>query len=174
MSDQVPTIRELGHAGDLDWVVTAHGRLYRSEFGWDAGFQALVARIVADYAPQHDPGREAGWIAELDGRRVGCVLCVAGDQDTALLRALLVDPAARDHGLGRRLVDRCVAFARQAGYRRMRLWTNDSLAAARRIYLARGFQLVDEQPHHSFGMDLVGQTYELDLRAATDARYSVR
>lgn len=158
------TIRPVGRPGDLGWVVLAHGESYAREFGWDTTFEALVARIVADYAAKHDPTREAGWIAEVDGRRAGCVFCVRGDDDTtAKLRILLVDPAARGHRLGRRLVDECVAFAGAAGYRRMTLWTNDVLAAARRIYVDRGFVLVSEEPHHSFGADLVGQVYELTL-----------
>jgi len=161
-------IRRLGQAGDLGWVVMAHGELYEKEFGWDTSFEALVARIVADYAGDHDDQREAAWIAELDGHRAGCVFCVAADDQagqTAQLRILLVDPAARGHGLGGRLVDECVAFARRAGYRRMKLWTNHPLAAARRIYLSRGFRLVAEEPHRSFGADLVGQVYELDFSA---------
>jgi GNAT superfamily N-acetyltransferase len=156
-------IRSLGQPGDLGWVVQAHGELYTAEFGWDTSFEALVARIVADYATDNDPAREAAWVAERDGRRVGCVFCVAGP-DHAQLRILLVHPDARGQGLGGRLVDTCVDFARGAGYPRMRLWTNHPLAAARRIYLERGFVLVDEEPHHSWGADLVGQTYELDLR----------
>jgi GNAT superfamily N-acetyltransferase len=157
-------IRELGQPGDLGWVVLAHGEQYAAEFGWDSSFETLVARIVADFGESHDPVPERAWIAELDGRRVGCVFCVVGDEsDTAKLRILLVHPDARGHGVGTRLVDTCVAFAREAGYERMRLWTNDVLAAARRIYLAVGFRLVAEAPHHSFGVDLVGQDYELDL-----------
>ncbi|GAA1284422.1 GNAT family N-acetyltransferase [Pseudonocardia aurantiaca] len=159
-------IRPLGRPGDLGWVVTAHGELYAREFGWDTSFEALVARIVADFAAKQDPAREQAWIAELDGKRVGCVFCVQGDElDAASLRILLVHPDARGHGLGTRLVDTCTAFAREAGYERLRLWTNDVLAAARRIYLAAGFRLVAEAPHHSFGVDLVGQDYALDLRA---------
>ncbi len=157
-------IRPLGRPGDLGWVVMAHGELYAAEFGWDATFEALVARIVADYAASHDMVREAAWIAEADGRRVGCVFCVAADEATAQLRILLVDPSARGHHLGGRLVDECVVFARQAGYARMKLWTNDPLAAARRVYLSRGFVLVTQEPHRSFGADLIGQIYELDLR----------
>lgn len=157
------TIRRLGQPGDLGWVVQAHGEVYAKEFGWDTTFEALVARIVADYACDHDPAREAAWIAEIDGRRVGCVFCVAEDEITAKLRILLVHPDGRGHRLGARLTDACVAFARSARYRRMRLWTNDCLTAARRIYLSAGFRLVEEQPHLSFGVDLVGQTYELDL-----------
>jgi GNAT superfamily N-acetyltransferase len=156
-------IRPLDRPGDLGWVVMAHGELYSAEFGWDATFEALVARIVADYAAGHDPAREAAWIAELDGARVGCVFCVAEDGQTAKLRILLVRPDGRGHGLGGRLVDTCVAFARQAGYARMRLWTNHPLVAARSIYLQRGFALIQEEPHRSFGVDLIGQIYQLDL-----------
>jgi len=158
-------IRELVRPGDLGWVVKAHGEMYAAEYGWDTGFEALVARIVADYANDHDPARENAWIAEADGARAGCVFCVDGrDGETAVLRILLVDPAARGHGIGKQLVDACVEFARKAGYARMRLWTNDPLIAARHIYLSRGFELTGEEPHRSFGADLVGQTYELALR----------
>ena len=160
-------IRDLGAPGDLGWVVMAHGEQYAAEFGWDTSFEALVARIVADYAADHDPAREAAWIAERAGRRVGCVFCVrsreATDYETAQLRILLVTPEGRGLGLGRELVDRTVAFARAAGYRRLVLWTNEPLAAARRIYLERGFRLVDEQRHRSFGAELVGQNYVLAL-----------
>ena len=159
------TVRRLGRPGDLGWVVMTHGEVYAREFGWDPSFEALVARIVADYAGAHDPRREAAWIAEIEGRRVGCIFCVADPdhEDTALLRILLVHPDGRGRNLGRRLVDACLEFARRAGYTRVRLWTNDPLAAARRLYLERGFQLIDEKPHHSFGADLIGQTYELEL-----------
>lgn len=157
------TIRLLGEPGDLGWAVLAHGEFYAREFGWDTGFEALVARIVADYAASRDGAREAAWIAERGGQRVGCVFCVAADEQTAQLRILLVDPGARGHGLGARLVDQCVAFAREAGYKRMKLWTNHPLAAARQIYLSRGFTLTEEEPHRSFGADLIGQVYELDL-----------
>ena len=159
-----PSIRSLGKPGDLGWVVLTHGETYAAEFGWNGDFEALVARIVADYAAHHDPAREAAWIAELDGRRVGCVFCVAADRDTAQLRILLVDPVARGHHLGTHLTRHCIDFARTAGYRRMRLWTNHPLTAARQIYLAAGFTLVETDEHHSFGVDLVGQVYELDLR----------
>jgi GNAT superfamily N-acetyltransferase len=160
---QHATIRTLDRPGDLGWVVQAHGELYAREFGWDASFEALVTRIVADYAADHDDRREAAWIAELDGQRVGCVFCVSEDAETARLRILLVDPVARGRKLGERLVRTCIDFARSAGYRRMVLWTNDPLVAARRIYLRAGFQLTAEQPHHSYGVDLIGQTYELVL-----------
>jgi GNAT superfamily N-acetyltransferase len=159
------TIRRLGLPGDLGWVVMAHGEVYAEEFGWDTSFEALVARIVADYGANHDPRREAAWIAEIGGRRVGCIFCVADParEGTALLRILLVHPAGRGRDLGRRLVGTCLHFAREVGYERMRLWTNRPLAAARRIYLEHGFRLIGEEPHHSFGVDLVGQTYELEL-----------
>jgi GNAT superfamily N-acetyltransferase len=160
-------IRPLDQPGDLGWVVMAHGEQYAREFGWDASFEALVARIVADYASLPVDGRTGAWIAELDGQRVGCVFCTNDDADTARLRILLVDPVARGHGLGRRLVDTCLAFARERDYRRIVLWTNDPLVAARRIYLDVGFRLVTEQPHHSYGVDLVGQTYEMELDPAT-------
>jgi GNAT superfamily N-acetyltransferase len=167
--DGEATIRPLGHPGDLGWVVMAHGELYAAEFGFSTEFEALVAKIVADYAAAPDPLREAAWIAELDGQRVGCVFLVAKDAQTAQLRILLVDPAARGRHLGRRLVAGCIEFARRAGYERMMLWTNEPLAAARHIYLAAGFSLVGEEPHHSFGVDLTGQYYELDLAAEPSA-----
>lgn len=161
------TIRRLGQPGDLGWVVMAHGEVYAEEFGWDTTFEALVSRIVADYASSHDPRREAGWVAEMAGRRVGCILCVADPERdrTARLRTLLVHPDGRGHGLGLGLVDRSLEFASSAGYERARLWTNNTLEAARSIYLKRGFELVEEKPHHSFGVELVGEVYEIDLRA---------
>jgi GNAT superfamily N-acetyltransferase len=156
-------IRPLGRPGDLGWVVQAHGELYFDEFGWDTSMEALVARIVADYAEDTDP-RRAAWIAQRpDGTRLGCVFCVPADDTTAKLRILLVHPDGRGLGLGRALVDTCVDHARAQGFQLLRLWTNDVLAAARRIYLDRGFQLTASQPHHSFGHDLLGQTYELPL-----------
>jgi GNAT superfamily N-acetyltransferase len=160
---EVVTIRPLGEPGDLGWVVMAHGEIYAEQFGWDTTFEALVARIVADYAASSVPDRQAAWIAEHEGERVGCVFCVEKDERAAQLRILLVDPTARGLGVGRRLVETCVDFARSAGYERIMLWTNDPLVAAGRIYLAAGFRLVEEEPHHSFGVDLIGQTYELEL-----------
>jgi GNAT superfamily N-acetyltransferase len=160
---ETTTLRALGAPGDLGWVIGAHGEVYATEFGWDISFEALVAQIVASYATEHDARWEAAWIAEIDGRRAGCVFLVRKDDATAQLRILLVDPAARGRGIGARLVETCVAFARQAGYARMVLWTNDPLVAAARIYRAAGFRLTHEEAHHSFGHDLVGQTYELDL-----------
>jgi GNAT superfamily N-acetyltransferase len=143
----------------------AHGELYASEFGWDTSCETLFARIVADFAAEPDRDRNRAWIAELAGERVGCVFCVAGDEPgTAKLRLLLVQGHARGHRLGSRLVETAVEFATDAGYERMTLWTNHPLLAAREVYLRHGFRLTREEPHHSFGVDLVGQTYELALR----------
>lgn len=162
--EDVVRIRPLDQPGDLGWVIMAHGEQYAAEFGWSTDFEALVARIVADYAADHDPEHECAWIAERDGCRVGCVFVVRKDEQTAQLRILLVTPDGRGHGLGQALVDRCIDFARRAGYGQLVLWTNDPLASARRIYLAAGFELVDEDPHHNFGVDLIGQNYRLSLR----------
>jgi GNAT superfamily N-acetyltransferase len=160
----VATIRALGEPGDLGWVVMAHGQSYAEEFGWNTEMEALIARIVADYAAGHDESREAAWIAEKDGVRVGCVLCVASDDPSvARLRVLLVTPEGRGLGLGNRLVRECLQFATDAGYQQVTLWTNDVLTSARRIYEAAGFVLVDEDKHHSFGHDLVGQNWTLQL-----------
>ncbi|MER7716270.1 GNAT family N-acetyltransferase [Streptomyces flaveolus] len=157
-------VRPVGRPGDLGWVVMAHGELYAREFGFTTEFEALVAKIVGDYAAKHSPDQEAAWIAEVDGERAGCVFVVAADQPgVAKLRVLLVTPAARGLGLGTRLVERSLAFAREAGYRSVTLWTTDNLASARRIYERFGFVLVEEEPQHSFGHDLVGQNWGLDL-----------
>jgi DNA-binding MarR family transcriptional regulator/GNAT superfamily N-acetyltransferase len=150
-------------SGDLGWVVARHGVVYAEEYAWDETFEALVARIVADYVDHRVAGRENAWIAELDGEAVGCVFCVRRDEETAQLRLLLVEPKARGFGIGSRLVDECLRFARGAGYTRMVLWTNDVLVSARRIYEAQGFELVESEPHHSFGHDLVGQTWQRPL-----------
>ena len=166
--DQAPArvaLRRADRPGDLGWVVMAHGEVYDQQFGWDTEFEALVARIVADYATDHDPAREAAWIAEVDGERAGCIFLVAGDEPgVAKLRILLVTPTARGLGVGRRLVERCLAFARDTDYRQVTLWTNDVLVSARRIYESFGFALTEQQPHHSFGHDLIGQTWTLELR----------
>jgi DNA-binding MarR family transcriptional regulator/N-acetylglutamate synthase-like GNAT family acetyltransferase len=150
--------------GDMGWVVERHGAIYADELGWDGDFEALVARIVSDYHADLRPGLESAWIAEVDGARAGCIFCCQRDASTAQLRILLVEPWARGLGIGTRLVGECVSFAARAGYDAIVLWTNDVLVSARRIYEAAGFRLVDEDRHHSFGHDLVGQHWELALR----------
>ncbi len=149
--------------GDLGLIVQQQALLYTREYGWDWTFEALLAEIVARFAREFIPGRERCWVAERDGEIVGSVFVVRQDDETAKLRMLYVDAAARGLGLGRRLVDECLRFAQQAGYRRMVLWTNAGLDAARRIYEAVGFELLEEEPHHSFGKDLIGQNWGRDL-----------
>jgi DNA-binding MarR family transcriptional regulator/GNAT superfamily N-acetyltransferase len=152
--------------GDLGWVVERHGARYAQEYGWNEQFEALVAKIVGAYGQTRDPAREAAWIAEVDGERVGCVFCVKKTARVAQLRLLLVEPKARGLGIGRRLVAECIRFARDRRYKRIMLWTNDVLHSARRIYEAAGFELVHSGKHHSFGHDLVEQTWELALPSA--------
>jgi GNAT superfamily N-acetyltransferase len=149
--------------GDMGWVVQRNGSVYAAEFGWDDSYEALVARIVADYVDSRDPEAEAAWIAEVDGVQAGCVFCVREDASTARLRLLLVEPWARGLGIGARLVEEVLRFARQAGYTRITLWTNDVLASARGIYQRAGFTLDNESPHHSFGKDLTGQNWSRTL-----------
>lgn len=150
--------------GDLGAVIAGQARLYREEFGWNWEFEGLVAEICAKFVRDYDPANERCWIAERDGRVVGSVFCVRQSARVAKLRMLYVDKAARGAGLGARLVDACIAFARAKGYRKLVLWTNDILAAARQIYVARGFILERSEKHRSFGKDLVGQYWSLDLR----------
>ena len=152
-------------SGDFGWIVHRHGALYAQVYGWDESYEAFVARNVADMveARAARPGRVELWIAEVDGEPVGSIACAEKDADTAQLRLLLVEPGARRGGLGAQLVEHCLRFARRAGYRRIALWTNDLLVEARRIYEKAGFTLEAEEPHRSFGHDLVGQTWSRDL-----------
>jgi DNA-binding MarR family transcriptional regulator/N-acetylglutamate synthase-like GNAT family acetyltransferase len=149
--------------GDIGWVVQRHGEIYFGEYGWNEEFEALVAGIAAEFVQHLDPQRERCWIVERGGRRIGCVFLVAKSRTIAKLRMLLVEPDARGLGLGRRLVDECVGFARQAGYRKIALWTQSNLDAARNIYAAAGFVRVAQESHHSFGHDLVAETWEMRL-----------
>lgn len=157
-----PVIRE-HRPGDIGWVISAHGRLYAEEYGWDISFEALVAEIAAKFLREFQPGKERCFIAELDGAQAGSAFVLHESDEVAKLRLVLVETRAQGFGLGKRLVQEAIGFARAAGYRRMVLWTNDILHAARAIYVAEGFRLVAEEKHHSFGKDLVGQNWELVL-----------
>ena len=160
-----PFILRPPEGDDLEWVVKSEATVYAREYEFDQTFEALVASIVADFAAHFDPGRERCWIADVNGARVGHVFLVKHPErsDTAKLRLLLVESGAQGMGLGQALVNECLNFARSAGYRRVTLWTQSILTAACRIYQKAGFQLVNEEPHHSFGRDLIGQTWEVEL-----------
>ena len=149
--------------GDMGWVVWRHGILYSTEYSWDEQFEALIAEIVAKFLRKFDPKKEHCWIAEKDGENVGCVFLVKRSENIAQLRLLLVEPHARGLGIGKRLVSECTRFARQAGYKKIMLWTNDVLHAARHLYEQEGYHLKQEDHHHSFGHDLVGQIWEMRL-----------
>jgi DNA-binding MarR family transcriptional regulator/ribosomal protein S18 acetylase RimI-like enzyme len=149
--------------GDLGWVVERNGALYAQEYQWGPGYEALVARIIADYAENHDPAQEGGWIAEINGERVGSIFCTRQDNTTAKLRLLLVEPSARSMGVGGRLVDECLRFATSIGYRTIELWTISVLTAARRIYQQRGFTLVSTEPHDAFAPGQTAETWRKEL-----------
>ncbi|MGY2049449.1 bifunctional helix-turn-helix transcriptional regulator/GNAT family N-acetyltransferase [Methylobacterium sp. JK268] len=153
-------------AGDTGWIIHRQGRLYAEEYGFDDSFEALVAGILAGFVASHDPDREAGWVAMRGDEPVGSIFLMRQSDAVAKLRLLSVEAAARGHGTGGRLVEACLAFARAAGYRQVTLWTNDVLVPARRLYAQAGFRLTESAPHRSFGQDLVGETWILDLAAA--------
>jgi GNAT superfamily N-acetyltransferase len=158
------SLRHAGRPGDLGWVVERHGAVYAAEYGWDMSFEALVADIVAGFGAGHDPRREAGWIAELDGRRAGSIFCIAAaEPEVAWLRALIVDPSARRRGIGSLLIERCLEFAREAGYVRIELGTTADLVDARRLYDGAGFRLVDERQEGRFGSTVTSQRMALEL-----------
>jgi len=161
--EKVSYILRPPHAGDMGWVVQSNGSLYAQEYGWDQTYEALVAQIVADFVKKYDVRKERCWIAEKDGENIGCVFLVKESEKVARLRLLIVDPKARGLGVGKRLVEECTRFARSAGYKKIVLWTNSVLLAARGIYEKAGYRLVKSEKHQSFGQHLVGETWELDL-----------
>ena len=166
LEPKTPYLLRPPQVGDMGWIVHRQALLYGQEYGWDERYEALVAEIVAKFIKEYDPKRERCWIAEKDGAIVGSVFAVKGSNEVAKLRLLYVEPSARGLGIGKRLVEECVRFARQAGYRKMTLWTQSILSAARRIYQETGFQLVREEKHSTLGRELLGETWEMDLSAA--------
>ncbi|TSE11399.1 MarR family transcriptional regulator [Mesorhizobium intechi] len=160
---KIPYLLRPLQIGDIGWITRRQGMLYAQDYGWDETYEALVAEILAAFVKSFDPKWERSWIAERDGEVVGSVFVVRKSPEVAKLRLLYVEPSARGLGIGARLVDECIAFARAKGYKTLTLWTNDILGSARRIYQAAGFRLIDEERHHSFGKDLVGQTWDLEL-----------
>jgi DNA-binding MarR family transcriptional regulator/N-acetylglutamate synthase-like GNAT family acetyltransferase len=158
-----PAVLREPRPGDMGWVVQSHGAFYAREYGFDSSFEGLVAEITAKFLASFDASRERCWIADIDGTQVGSIFLVRHTDDVAKLRLLLVEPAGRGQGLGQRLVGECVAFAKACGYRRITLWTQSNLVAARKIYQEAGFKLVASEPHRSFGQSLIGETWELEL-----------
>lgn len=160
---RIPYLLRPLEVGDIGWITRRQGMLYAQDYGWDETYEALVAEILAAFVKSFDPKWERSWIAERDGEVVGSVFVVRKSDQVAKLRLLYVEPSARGLGIGKRLVEECIGFARAKGYKSLTLWTNDILTAARHIYQVAGFKLIEEEPHHSFGKDLVGQTWDLDL-----------
>ena len=161
---QMPWMLREFQPGDVGWMVYRQAVLYSAEYGFDQSYEALAAEIGADFIRHYDPARERGWIAESEGKRAGAVLIAKASDEVAKLRLLHVEADSRGLGIGKRLVQECIRFARQAGYQKVTLWTQSILRAARHIYKGAGFLLVDQKPHHSFGRDLTAETWELDLR----------
>jgi DNA-binding MarR family transcriptional regulator/GNAT superfamily N-acetyltransferase len=159
-----PIVLRPHRPGDMGWVTSANATIYAREYGWDITYEALVAKVTAEFIENFDPKRERCWIAELDGERVGSAFVVRKSDEIAKLRLLIIDPRARGLGLGKRLVEECLRFAKDSGYKSMTLWTQSILTAARGIYARAGFKLVAEEPHHSFGADLIGETWDIKLR----------
>jgi len=162
-SDAKPYLIRPHRPGDMGWIIQAHGRVYSEEYGWDDTFEAMVAKIAAEFIENFDSTSECCWIAEQAGQNIGSAMIVKENAETAKLRLVIVDPSARGLGVGLRLVEECINFSKRAGYSKMTLWTNDNLYAAIAVYKKLGFKLVGEEPHHSFGKDLIGQNWEMGL-----------
>jgi DNA-binding MarR family transcriptional regulator/GNAT superfamily N-acetyltransferase len=164
-----PIVLRPHRPGDMGWVTSANASLYAQEYGWDISYEALVARITAEFIENFDPKREHCWIAEMEGERVGSAFVVKKTDEIAKLRLLIIDPKARGRGLGKRLVDECLRFAKEAGYKSMTLWTQSILLAARGIYARAGFKMTAAEPNHAFGVDLISETWDIDLRQPAKA-----